>query len=244
MQHQKWCTKCLNTKHRIDVIKWRRRHCCVTRAPMMIRISATIGNWNSPRVHDRHDYTQSIKTIVHLSVYTWYDDTCERTCRTCKQLEGGAQKNWNINYYTFTNQPSHTNLIEIYTRYGTSGVGKRVRSKSWYHSRQCGIVIKQRSDGILRFGHWLTLCTLNMHKCAHSSIRDVVGHSGVGKTFSRGPLGRKFYNFLNGALWCYVAGPGLAYPAYQFLSTAHRLYDAWDCSRQLRKQYHSDLSLV
>jgi len=34
----------------------------------------------------------------------------------------------------------------MHTEYRTAGVGKRVRSRNLYHSRQCGIVIKPRSD--------------------------------------------------------------------------------------------------
>jgi len=36
--------------------------------------------------------------------------------------------------------------VNFCTRYRTGGVGKRVRSTSLYHSRQCGIVLESCSD--------------------------------------------------------------------------------------------------
>jgi len=47
----------------------------------------------------------------------------------------------------------------VHTSYSTAGVGKRVRGTRVYHSRQCGVVLKRRSDCtdyILSFASWHT----------------------------------------------------------------------------------------
>jgi len=39
-------------------------------------------------------------------------------------------------------------ITSICICYSTAGIGKRVRSRSWYYPRQCGVVLKPRSDRI------------------------------------------------------------------------------------------------
>jgi len=116
----------------------RRRDCTICRWDQSLQLSSSSRKWSTAA-----DIRRKLRVCVSVCVILL--DLSARTTRYCCAGRGlGVSKNWDEPFCVLEDTQRCSWIFS--TRYRTAGVDKRIRSTNLYHSRQCGIVLKPRSD--------------------------------------------------------------------------------------------------